>query len=638
MSASVPWDILIKNALLFDGSGIYPLYRDVAIAQQKIAAIGKNLSATHATEVVDASGKWLMPGMLDIHTHLDLEVEVNPGLGECVRHGTTAVVVGNCSLGTAFGAQRKEGADPIVDCFARVESMPKSVLAKCVEKITWSNTAGYLEHFKHIPLGPNIIPLIPHSMLRVEAMGLQASVSRAATTEEQERMEHLLREAVTQGYLGMSLDSLAFHYLANDPNKEKRLPTQIAGNKEIFPLVQILREHDRVMQSTPDNDNPLNSALRFFWSSGRFYKKPLRVTALVAIDFNPLPHVHKLMLRLAKLINSKFVQGSFHFQALSTNFRMWVNGIEAPIFEELLSTRALLACEVEDRAARQKLMQDPEWIKQFRQDMDRVTPKSGLQKILAGRPPTFRLIPEEMKIEEMPVKCWKGDTMADILSRLQIFQKSSGSDGAKGEEEREVFARIPKGSDNLVDFYLWCLREFDLQFRWWIDIANSRPDVVKQMLFDENTLPGFNDSGAHITNMAFYDGNLVTLKIAQAESLQKVAIAVKRLTKDPAGFFGVDAGEIKIGAQADLVLINPQALQHYDTNDHRHYIHVPHYDAKCMVNRSDGVVEQVYISGVRVWENGSRYTPALGKLTLGRALTYVSRTNVSRTPSIHAAA
>jgi len=623
------FDVLIKNALLFDGNGSYPLYRDVAISGQRIAAIGKDLPVADAREIVDATGKWLIPGMLDIHTHLDLEVEVNPGLGECVRHGTTAVVVGNCSLGTAFGAQRKDGADPIVDCFARVESMPKHVLAKCVEKITWNDTAGYIEHFKHIPLGPNIIPLIPHSMLRIEAMGLQAAVDRKATPQEQQRMQQLLRDAMQQGYTGLSLDSLVFHYLANDPNKEKRVPTQMADNAEIFPLVQILREHDRVLQSTPDNDNPLNSAKRFFWSSGRFYKKPLRVTGLVAIDFNPLPAAHQIMLKLGKILNSKLVGGKFHFQALSTNFRMWVNGIEAPIFEELPSTRALLACEVEDRAARLKLMNDPVWVKQFRIDMDRVQPKTGLQKILAGRPPTFRLIPEEMKIEDMPVKCWNGDTMADILYRLQIFQKSLGDDGEKCEEEREVFARIPRGSDNLVDFYLWCLREFDLQFRWWIDIANCRNDIVKQMLFDENTLPGFNDSGAHITNMAFYDGNLVTLKIAQAESLHKVAIAVKRLTKDPAQFFGVDAGEIRVGAQADVVLINPPQLQSYETNDNRHYLYVPHYDAKCMVNRSDGVVEQVYISGTRVWENGDRCTEALGTQTLGRALTYTPRQDTS---------
>ncbi len=619
------WDTLIKNALLFDGTGTYPRYRDVAITDGRIAAVDQTLPEQQADNVVDASGQWLMPGMLDIHTHLDLEVEVNPGLGESVRHGTTTVVVGNCSLGTAFGSQRRDSDDPIIDCFARVESMPKSVLAKCVEKITWDNTADYLEHFKQIPLGPNVVPLIPHSMLRTEVMGMQAAATRDATPAELEQMKQLLRDAMDQGYLGLSLDSLAFHYLAIDPNKDKRIPTQVANREEIFPLMEILRERDRVMQTTPDNDDTMNSIKRLFWTSGRLYKKPLRVSALVAIDFNPVPKVYKAMLGLARFLNSRLMQGKFHFQALATNFRIWTNGVESPIFEELPSTRDLLACEIEDREGRLKLLNDPSWIARFREDMDRVTPKTGLKKLLAGRPPTFRLIAEEMKLESTPVTSWNGDTMADVLARLNIYQQTRGAEGAKNEEEAAAFGKVPAYCNNLVDFFLHCLREYDLEFRWWLDLANNRPDVVKTLLFDENTLPGFNDSGAHITNMAFYDGNLVTLKIAQQESLQKVAIAVKRLTRDPADFFGVDAGSIETGAQADLVLINPEALSSYDTNDNRDFIYVDHYDAKCMVNRSDGVVESVYINGEVAWEQGSRYGENLGKKTLGRALTYTPR-------------
>jgi N-acyl-D-aspartate/D-glutamate deacylase len=95
---------------------------------------------------------------------------------------------------------------------------------------------------------------------------------------------------------------------------------------------------------------------------------------------------------------------------------------------------------------------------------------------------------------------------------------------------------------------------------------------------------------------------------------------VRRLTKDPAEFFGVKAGEIKQGARADLVLINPEQLARYDTNANRDFIYVPHYDAKCMVNRSDGVVEQVYIAGQRVWESAAKFTKALGSKTLGKVL------------------
>ncbi|MGB5351481.1 MAG: hypothetical protein WBN10_17880, partial [Polyangiales bacterium] len=103
------WDTLIKNALLFDGRGEAPSQRDVAIADGKVAEVGTGLDASQAEEVVDAKGRWLMPGLWDIHTHLDLEVELDPGLTEVVRHGTTTAVVANCSIGVPFGLQNSDG-------------------------------------------------------------------------------------------------------------------------------------------------------------------------------------------------------------------------------------------------------------------------------------------------------------------------------------------------------------------------------------------------------------------------------------------------------------------------------------------------------------------------------------------------
>src|SRR6185295_15682355 len=107
---------------------------------------------------------------------------------EAVRHGTTTVVVSNCSLGLAFGAQRKDGADPIVDCFARVENVPKPVLRKVGDAVTWPDSQAYLRHFDRLALGPNIVPMIPHSMLRIEVMGLHDSVSREPNAAELEWM------------------------------------------------------------------------------------------------------------------------------------------------------------------------------------------------------------------------------------------------------------------------------------------------------------------------------------------------------------------------------------------------------------------------------------------------------------------
>jgi len=131
-------DTLIKNAKVFN-NGDVPVVQDVAIANGKIIARGKALAASNVGRVVDAEGLWLMPGLFDIHTHYDLELEVAPGLPESTRHGTTSVVIANCSLGLAFGSQRDGTNDPIVSCYARVENIPKTVLKDCADSITWDN-------------------------------------------------------------------------------------------------------------------------------------------------------------------------------------------------------------------------------------------------------------------------------------------------------------------------------------------------------------------------------------------------------------------------------------------------------------------------------------------------------------------
>ena len=124
------FDTLIIGALVFDGTGNPPAIKDIAISEGKIAAMGSELPRDKASQIVEGGDQWLMPGLLDIHTHLDLEVDLEPGLPEVVRHGTTTVLVGNCSLGTCFGTQDDSMQEPIVDCFTRVENIPKKVLRK----------------------------------------------------------------------------------------------------------------------------------------------------------------------------------------------------------------------------------------------------------------------------------------------------------------------------------------------------------------------------------------------------------------------------------------------------------------------------------------------------------------------------
>jgi len=615
------WDTLIQDALVFDGRGTPPQQIDIAIKDGVIVAKGSLLAPSMAEEVIDAKGQWLMPGLLDIHTHLDLEVDLDPGLPEAVRHGTTTVLVGNCSLGTCFGKQRDGNQDPIVDCFTRVENIPKKVLAKCVEAVTWKDTGEYMDHFSKMPLGPNVAAFVPHSMLRVEVMGLQDSVSRAPTEDELDRMCDLLGQALDQGYMGMSTDGLPFHYLSNDPNTDKRIPTQFASFKEMKRLLKVVRDKNKVWQSTPIIEKRIKAFQYFALTSGRLFGKTLKTSALAAIDFAQMPGKANPFLGFARLMNSKLFKGDIHFQALGTNFRVWSDGIVSPLFEEMPSTCKLIAKEYDDVAGRLALLNDPVWIEEFREDWNHGRKGFNLAtlKTALGAPDSLVIRDfDKLVFDGAPVRDWDGETFAQVKNRLERFQAGNDSQ-ARSNPERDAFAAFPSPIGEDTEFMLHLLRTYDKGFRFYVDQGNVGNVRTLELLLDENTLPGFNDSGAHITNMAFFDGNLGSLKRAQEAGIATVSRMVQRLTSEPAEFFGLDVGTLEIGAQADIVLIDPAALAEYECDEHRQFVHRELFDHMQMVNRSDGVVSRVLIRGKTVWE-GLEFTPVLGSETLGRAL------------------
>ncbi|MEE4278720.1 MAG: amidohydrolase family protein [Halieaceae bacterium] len=616
------WDLLYRNATVFDGSGAPAAVEDVAIRSGVIVARGRELPCSNAHRVIEAEGLWLMPGLLDIHTHLDLEVDLDPRLPEVVRHGTTTVLFGNCSLGTCFGTQRDDrGQDPIVDCFTRVENIPKAVLRKLVDAISWKDTGAYYDHFSAMPLGPNVAAFVPHSMLRVEAMGLEAAISRAPTESELQKMEELLDRALEQGYLGLSTDGLPFHYLANEPHTDKRIPTQFASFGELRRLLKVVRRHDRVWQTTPILENRLTALLYFALTSGRLFGKTLKVSALSAMEMALAPRATKAFLGFARLMNSRLFKGCLHFQALGTNFRVWSDGIVSPLYEELPSTAQLIALEYDDVEGRHALMHDPVWVEQFRRDWlhGRTGGDWASFKARIGWPDHLVIRDlHRMVFDGAPVADWDGETLEQVYQRLLRF-KDGDATAARSDVEREAFMSLDERPRDDADFMLWLMRRYDKDFRYWADVSNVGNRSTIDYLLHPQALPGFNDSGAHITNMAFFDANLMSLRLADARGETVVAKMVRRLTREPAKFFGLDVGRIETGAQADLVLIDPQQLRAWDTNDTREYVYRELFEHHQMVNRPPPIVREVVIRGEVVWQDGD-FTEVLGRDALGRVL------------------
>ena len=208
--------------------------------------------------------------------------------------------------------------------------------------------------------------------------------------------------------------------------------------------------------------------------------------------------------------------------------------------------------------------------------------------------------------------------MADVYIDYCAWKTSASTN--LSEAETQAFTELGREVRDEAEFFLMLLKVFDRDMYWHYVSANRDPKVVKELLLNPLLLPGFNDSGAHVTNMAFYDGNLRGLRIALEDSEETFSYMVKRLTAEPAEFFGLNVGRLDIGSRADMALINPEALKTYDGDANIEYIYRDEYDCHQLVNRSDGVVEGVYVAGKKVWQ-GTAFTETFGRERAGQALT-----------------
>lgn len=617
---STTWDYLIRGAKIFDGTGNLPVREDIAVTDGKIAARAPELDPAKAHKVIDGTNRWAMPGLFDIHTHYDLELEVAPGLPESVRHGTTTVVIANCSLGLAFGAQRKDGADPIVDCYARVENIPKSVLKATADRVDWENPKEYMLHLNKLNLGPNLVTMVPHSMLRIEVMGFEASISRDPTEDELVAMEALLEKALDDGYAGFSTDALPFHYLANQPNTRKTIPTQFAKYYEIKRLTNVVRRKGGVWQATPPKDSTIGTIKTFLLSCGRLHGKPLKTTVVAALDVHSNRKIVRLARLLARVLNSRFLKGDFHLQALAAPFKTWSDGAVTPLSEEIEELRILNETELEDRETRRKILDDPEYIEQFKAMWMHGKKGFGLarlKRMLRLEDYAFNRTMADMTIDVCPLKEWEGMTFEEVHGRVRAA--NTGKTDQISESERSLIRDYFAGVKDEGDFVMAMLRAFDRDLSWHTISANRDERLVRKLLMDRQLLPGFNDSGAHLTNMAFYDGNLRALKLASDGGDEDVAYMVRRLTSDPARVFGVKGGTINVGDQADLILIDPSALRRLDHNNtvKRQFRDV--FQHEQLVNRTDGVVPLVMIAGHAAW-SGDNFDQSLGETRMGTVL------------------
>jgi N-acyl-D-aspartate/D-glutamate deacylase len=434
-------------------------------------------------------------------------------------------------------------------------------------------------------------------------------------------MRELLGDSLKLGYAGFSTDALPFHYLANQPNCHKTIPTQFAKYGEIKKLTNVVREAGLVWQATPPKDSAFGTVKTFLLSSGLLHGKPLKTTVVAALDVANNRKIVKLATALARILNSRLFNGKFYMQALGAPFKVWSDGAVTPLAEEIPELRALNETDLEDRAARTAILNDPDYIQAFKEMW--LKGKSGfslarLKRLVRLEDYAFDRDMANMTIDLCPFSDWQGRTFQDVFERIMAYKSSSARESLP-ESEAELIEKDFFWIADEADFVLQMLRSFDTDLSWYTVTANRDMQTVRKLLMDPILLPGFNDSGAHLTNMAFYDVNLRSLRLAQEGGDADVSFMVKRLTRDPAEVFGVDTGTIYEGDAADLILIDPEKLREYDGEANVQRVFREEYQHDQLVNRSDGVVPLVIIGGKVAWEN-DEFSAELGKVRMGQLL------------------
>jgi N-acyl-D-amino-acid deacylase len=230
------YELVIRNGLVVDGTGGAPFEADVAVEEGRIAAIGKNLA--RGTEEIDAAGKLVTPGFVDIHTHYDGQAVWSDRLAPSSSHGVTTAVGGNCGVG--FAPCRPEHRDLLVSVMEGVEDIPEVVMT---EGLTWDweTYPEYLDAIERRPRDIDFASQIPHSAVRVYAMGERGANREPATPEDLEKMQAIVREAIGVGALGFATSRLVIHKTGQgDP-----IPTFMAAETELEAMAMALKDAGR---------------------------------------------------------------------------------------------------------------------------------------------------------------------------------------------------------------------------------------------------------------------------------------------------------------------------------------------------------------------------------------------------------
>ncbi len=564
-------DLVIRGGRVADGRGAPLFEADIAIEDDRIVAIGEVPGS--GRQEIDARGRLVAPGWVDIHSHYDGQALFEDRLLSSGWHGATTTVMGNCGVG--FAPLRAGDRKLLIELMEGVEDIPASVLDKGLDW-DWHSFEDFLQALERRRHDMDICAQLPHSALRVYAMGERAMRREPATADDIAQMRALTAEAMRAGALGFSTSRTLNHRtVAGEP-----IPSWDAAASELAGIVAGLRDAGTgVMQMISDltpERRPSEFALMrgMMEASGR----PLSITIL---QQNRDPDGWKDFMNM--------IDG-----AVADGLPMRAQIAPRPI-------GTLFGLDF----GRHGLVYHPSYKK--------IEDRSLAERVAIMRDPAFRaqLLSEkpEHKIEQLIRRVRNFDYQFPFGDPPDYAPPREKSVAATAE-------RTGRKVDEIV--YDLLLEEDGMQmiFSPNNNFANYTLDACREQLENPNTIVSLSDGGAHVGHICdvSYSTYLLTYwGRDRAEGAMDVSWLVKRMTGDAARAVGLlDRGILAPGYKADINVIDHERL----TIRKPVMVHDLPLGAKRLIQKADGYVATVK-SGEITYRDGEATDALPGGLVRG---------------------
>jgi N-acyl-D-aspartate/D-glutamate deacylase len=572
-------DLILEGGTLVDGTGAKPREADVAIDGARISAVGKNLGPARRT--LDARGKLVTPGFVDIHTHYDGQATWDALLTPSCWHGVTTVVMGNCGVG--FAPVRKGSEQFLIGLMEGVEDIPGTALAAGM-RWGWESFPEFLDALDRLPHALDIGTQVAHGPVRAYVMGERGAKNEPAKPDDIAKMAEIVREAIQAGALGFSTSRTIVHRAVDG----EPVPGTFAAEDELFGIGRVLGELGQgLFELAPAGamgEDLAAPAKEVAWM--RKLSREIGRPVSFALSQNDVDkEQYRQILKLCRDANA---QGSHIVPQVGSRPTMLLIGHQTfHPFSYRPTYRKLEALPLASRVAK---LRDPEIRRRILAEENEATDPRiavvmqliahGLHKIFPlGDPPDYEPGPEK---SVKAIAAREGRDAYEVLYDLML----------EGEGRALLMLAILSYSDG------------DLE-------------AMRAMLEHPDSAFGLGDGGAHCG--AICDASMTTFLLTHWARDRKrgpklpLEWVVRKMTRDTAELYGLrDRGVVAPGKKADLNVIDWENLQ----------LALPElvFDlpagARRLIQRAHGY-DATLVSGEITFENGEHTGALPGRLLRG---------------------